>query len=96
MCGGAKRNDDKRPAAAPAVNLDHAVDWWLNVYNELDENDDPEKDLAEVLGNTAAAERIWKGFTSMTRAEEEAFFLYALREDSEAVREWCEKWLNGW
>jgi hypothetical protein len=86
-----------REGGRQGVNLDHAVDFFLNVYDELGETDDPERELAEILGSPEAGRKIWQGFTSMSREEGHRFFNLALRQgDDDAIRAWCEKWLYGW
>ncbi len=90
---GAIKDVSKRSMDAER-RLDLIVDFWLNVYDELDEQSDPEEALAEMLDDPAAARRVWRRFTALT-PEEEKRFLLALRTDEDAVRAWNEVWLRG-
>lgn len=76
-----------------AVNLEHALDWWVNALNEMGHDDDPEEDLAAVLHDKAVAHRMWHGYMTMNPADQRKFD-HDLMEDEDAVMDQLEAWAH--
>jgi len=61
------------PGRTPGMNIDHALDWFLNSLNELGENADPVEDLASVIGNVDLARHLMNEFNHMPVADQVKF-----------------------